>query len=88
MVLNDESCLICGTTHDLHVHHVFFGTANRRKSEKHGMKVYLCREHHTGNSGVHHNKQLDLEVKMWAQGKFEETHSRQHFINIFGKNYL
>lgn len=86
--LNDEHCLVCATTIGLEVHHVFFGTANRRKSEKYGMKVWLCREHHTGNAGVHHNRDLDLEIKKWAQARFEEEHSREHFRNIFGKSWL
>ena len=69
-------------------HHVFFGTANRKLSEKHGLKVWLCQEHHRGNTGVHNNRVLDLLLKEIAQRKFEETHHRQDFIKIFGKSYL
>lgn len=28
-------------------HHAIFGTAGRRLSERYGLKVYLCMEHHT-----------------------------------------
>jgi hypothetical protein len=101
-ILHDEKegCYVC--THNLvktpysdkrtfyvtECHHIFFGVANRRLSEKHGMKVRLCQEHHRGNTGVHNNRVLDLLLKEIAQRKFEETHSRQDFIQVFGKSYL
>lgn len=78
--------------YDLECHHIFFGTANRKLSEKYGLKVWLCKEFHTGNSGVHHNRTLDLLLKEMAQRKFEEhykgTYNRSDFIRIFGKSYL
>jgi hypothetical protein len=64
-----------------------FGTANRKLSEKYGLKVYLCAEHHRGNAGVHHNASLDLKLKQMAQSRFEEVHPELSFIKIFGKNY-
>lgn len=71
----------------VHEHHIFYGH-NRKKSEKYGMKVYLCPRHHTGDMGVHNgNKTLDLTLKMIAQRKFEEVY-KEEFIEIFGKNYL
>lgn len=83
-----EHCIICGAPYP-EIHHIFFGTANRKQSDKHGMTVPLCREHHRGNKGVHHNRTLDLELKELAQGKFEaEIGSRDTFRSIFGKSYL
>ena len=89
-VLQDEmQCIVCRTTHNLHEHHVFFGTANRKNSEKYGFKVWLCSRHHNGsNYGVHFNRNLDLKLKRMAQAKFEETHTREEFRAIFGKSYL
>lgn len=48
VVQKQKQCLICKTTKDLHEHHVFYGTGNRKVSERRGMKVYLCKYHHNG----------------------------------------
>lgn len=48
-----KECYVCGTTFNLHSHHVLFGTANRKLAEQDGLKVYLCWEHHEGTNGVH-----------------------------------
>ncbi len=37
---------------------------------------------------IHYQKQLDLELKQLAQKKFEESHSREKFIEHFIKSYL
>lgn len=86
---SSKECFVCGTTLNIHDHHVFFGTANRKMSEKYGLKVFLCQEHHTGSHGVHFNKALDEGLKMLAQAKFEEHYgSREDFIKEFGKSVL
>lgn len=89
IIQREKECYVCGKTTDLHDHHIFFGTSNRKQSEKHGMKVWLCQEHHTGNEGVHFNKGLDITLKRTAQVYFE-THigNRDQFREIFGKSYL
>ena len=89
IIQSDKECYVCGKVTDLHEHHIFFGTSNRKQSEKHGMKVWLCQEHHTGNNGVHFNKGLDMTLKRTAQVHFE-THigNREQFREIFGKSYL
>lgn len=85
----EPECIVCRTTYDLHEHHVFFGTANRKQSEKYGLKVWLCHRHHNGSdAGVHFNRELDLKLKRFAQAKFEETHTREEFRAIFGKSWL
>ena len=61
------------------------GTSNRKNSEKHGLKVWLCCEHH---HLVHMNREVDLSLIQIAQIKFEETHTREEFMAIFGKNWL
>lgn len=88
LISNEKACFICGTTRNINLHHIFFGTSNRKQSDKYGMWVYLCVEHHTGRNGVHFNKNLDLEIKQMAQKKFEETHTRDEFRAIFGKSWL
>ena len=82
-------CYVCGTTLDLHTHEIFYGTANRKQSIKYGCYVRLCGRHHNlSNEGVHFDKKLDELLKQTCQRKFEETHSRDDFIRIFGKSYI
>lgn len=86
---NERECWLCKRTSNLHCHHIFYGTANRKNSEKYGFKVWLCGYHHNMSKyGVHFNKTLDLTIKKVCQAKFEETHSRAEFVRIIGKNYL
>lgn len=85
----NKECFVCRTTYGLHDHHIFYGTSNRKQSEKYGLKVWLCgADHNLSNMGVHFNKELDLELKQLAQRKFEETHTREEFRAVFGKNWL
>jgi len=88
IIQNEKFCYVCGTTYGLEEHHVIGGTANRKQSEKYGLKVWLCPEHHRGNSGVHFNKERDLEIKKLAQETFEREHTREEFRAIFGKSWL
>lgn len=84
-------CYVCGTTEGLHLHHVFYGTANRRLSDADGLTVYLCYKHHNGsNNGVHLNKKLDLELKKKAETKWLECYAKtkDDFIQRYGKNYI
>lgn len=79
---------MCHRTGVLHSHHIF-GGPNRKWSEKYGLKIWLCPEHHNmSDNGVHFNKALDLQIKQIAQREFEDTYTREEFMRIFGKNYL
>ena len=80
-------CMLCGRP-AVHRHHVFFGTANRKQSERYGMVAWLCRECHQGQKGVHNNRQADLSLKREFQTIFEQNHSKDEFIRLFGKNFL
>lgn len=69
-------------------HHIF-GGPNRDHSEEAGLKVYLCLEHHTaGKFAVHRCKDTRRLLERIAQREFEEDHTREEFMEIFGKNYL
>lgn len=87
IIQRSKECLVCGTS-IVEEHHCFFGSANRKQSDKYGLTVWLCPEHHRGNSGVHFNPELDLEIKKMAQEAFEREHSRDTFRSIFGKSWL
>lgn len=81
-------CMICGTPYP-QVHHVFFGTANRKLSDTYHYVVPLCQSHHTGDTGAHFDRHLDLFLKQTAQKHFEANiGSRDAFREIFGKSWL
>lgn len=90
-ILQDKKeCYITGSTYNLEEHHIFFGTANRKISEKEGFKVWLTTEEHRGTYGVHgkFGRKLDLLLKQKAQREYEETHTREEFIKLIGKSYI
>jgi len=89
IIQDNKQCFVCAKPYDLHSHHICYGTSNRKQSEKYGLKVWLCVNHHTGAEGVHHNRDFDIELKKIAQTYFEATHgTREEFRSIFGKSYL
>lgn len=89
IISNERVCLVCGTPYNLHRHHIYYGTANRKQSEKYGCWCYLCAYHHNmSNEGVHFDKVLDLKLKEICQQAFERASTREKFMQIFGRNYL
>lgn len=95
---DDRTCYLCMKLHNdyqkrnfLQEHHVVFGSfgSGRRLSEKFGLKVYLCDEHHEhSDEAVHVNAQIRKMLCEDAQRKFEEVHPNLSFLEIFGKNYI
>jgi len=71
-------------------HHVFGGHANRKKSDDWGLTIRVCAYHHNmgGKKCVHENKQMQDELKRYAQEKFEELYDHDTFMEVFHKNYL
>lgn len=90
LLQRNKACYICGTTLGLHLHHIFYGTANRSISDADGCVVYLCQDHHTGARGVHFNKKLDLSLKMKCEQAYLKHYNKtiDDFIQRYGKNYL
>ena len=88
-ILQEEKCCwFCKTTYNLHEHHIYFGP-NRKISEMHGFKAWVCaREHNMSKNSVHFNREMDLELKRACQAKFEQAHTREEFIRLIGRNYL
>jgi hypothetical protein len=87
----EKECYLCGSQSMLEEHHVFGGTANRKISEKHGLKVWLCHQcHNEPPNGVHHNAKHNHQLKAEAQkaAMLYYGWSENTFIKIFGKNYL
>lgn len=70
------------------VHHIFDGP-NRHISEEQGLTVRLCLKHHReGKDAVHNNAGNMRILQRDAQEKYEQTHSREEFMSLIGKNYL
>lgn len=97
IIQTEKECYLCGCRipygfyDGLEDHHIFFGTSNRAKSEKLGLKVWLCGEtcHRTGKRAVHRNRETDLLIKRHAQEVYEDTYgNRTDFIREFGRSYL
>lgn len=89
IIQKNRECWVCKTTIGLHCHHIIYGTADRKKSDKYGLTVYLCGIHHNlSNEGVHFNKKLDMQLKQIAQKAFEEKYSHEKFMKVFHRNYL
>lgn len=83
-----DCCFFCGSPRMLEWHHIF-GAANKKNSEKYGLMVRLCHNcHNEPPHGVHHNAELMRSLRRHGQIVFEETHSREAFRKIFGRNYI
>jgi hypothetical protein len=90
-------CIHCGRYCVTHKHHIF-GAANRKWSEKYGLFIHLCPEHHNmSREGIHFNKDMmdryheigQREFERWYREKgFDAEHARHEFMRIFGRNYL
>ena len=86
-------CYLCkrnGSSDPLEEHHIF-GGANRKLSEKDGLKVCLCGRlcHRNGIGAVHKNKQASDRLKAEAQKAWEERYgTRGQFVKRYGRNYL
>ena len=89
IIQDRKECIICGSW-NVEDHHIFFGPAKRKLSEIYGLKVWLCPTHHRLTNGVHgkNGHKLDMELKQLGQKAFEWEHTREEFIERFGKNYL
>lgn len=90
-----EICYLCQKLHPeiwpgyaTEEHHIIFGTANRKQSEKYGLKVYLCKAHHTeSKESPHKNHEIARLLQRDAQKAFEATFPDKDFMEIFGRNY-
>ena len=98
MQTNQNYCYLCGKPNrrdrnlfnGLEEHHCIEGNGRRELSERYGLKVYLCGItcHREGPNSVHKNEAVAEKLKQEAQRKFEETHSREEWIEAFTKSYV
>lgn len=85
-----KECYITQSTSDLHKHHIF-GGANRSRSERYGLWVWLRADwHNMSDYGVHFNKELARRLKREAQAAAMQKYgwTKEQFIAMFGRSYL
>ena len=91
IISSKKECYICHTNINLHIHHIFYGR-NRKNSDKDGLVVYLCQEHHMGNYGIHgkYGHSIDLYLKRIGQKAWQDYYNKtkEDFLKEFKKNYL
>lgn len=91
-----EYDMIDGTP-NVHRHHIFEGTANRRISDEDGLWVPLSYEHHEGKMSVHMNKEMSTLMHIIGQLAWEkhcvaggesEENARELFRKRYGRSCL
>ena len=89
IISNEKACFFCGSQKGLQRHHIYAGS-RRAASEKYGLWVWLCLEHHTGsNYSVHTCKRLNDYLQERGQREFEkQIGTREDFIKIFGRSFI
>lgn len=81
-------CYLCGKEGPTEEHHIF-GGPNRKKSERYGLKVYLCPDcHRNGKHAVHKDAGTMQILHEAGQMAFELNYGHDEFMRVFGKNYL
>jgi len=79
-----QPCRVCGKT-AIELHHIFYGKANKKLSDKYNLVIWVCRDCH---SRMHSDKAFRQIYQDMAKKKFQREHPELSFIRIFGKNYI
>ncbi len=85
-----NKCFICGRRGPTEYHHIF-GAANRKKSDKDGMTVWLCHScHNEMPNGVHQNRAIRRQLQAVAQRRWMEFYNKteDEFRSAYGRSYL
>lgn len=90
---DSSKCFLCGRNGSfdpLEKHHVFPGNPNRKHSEEDGLFVFICgdRCHRNGKLSAHKSAVTAELLKVEAQKAYEDRHTREEFVQRYGKNYL
>ena len=88
IIQQDNSyCYVCGKGGNLECHHVFNGTANRKKSDDDGAYIYV---HHTCHMWLHNHPISNKTIKARCQKIWQEHYNKttNDFIKRYGKSYI
>lgn len=83
-------CYLCGKFCRTEEHHIF-GAANRKRSEKYGLKVDLCRAcHNLPPHGAHFDRETMQKLHEIGEQTMLDFYGINipTFISLFGRNYL
>lgn len=88
----DKECYLCRrfynlrTARGLEEHHILYGRGRRELSERYGLKVWLCHNHHNEPPlGVHFDPAARRVLEQAAQFAFDELHGPGSFAKVFGE---
>ena len=81
-------CYFTGSVDNLDKHHIFLGTANRKKSEQYGCWVWITHWLHMRIHQDHEFTSYRYELQKEAQRRFEAIYGHEKFMQEFHKNYL
>lgn len=84
-ILTDDlgHCIKCKKS-PVDIHEIYCGS-KRQVSMKNGFCVPLCRDCHRIVTDI---RVADLELRKICQEVYEQTHTREEFIKLIGRNYL
>lgn len=89
----ERECWICReyynlyTPYGLEEHHILYGRGRRALSERYGLKVWLCHNHHNEPPlGVHFNPETRQELEKAARAAFDAQHGAGSFDRVFGED--
>lgn len=89
IIQSERECFFCGKLTGLEEHHVFGGVANRKISERYGLKIFCCDYHHRDpRNGVQYNPEMNLKLKQEAQRAFQNIYGHKLWMQLIRKNYL
>lgn len=92
IISESKRCYICGKKDNLHLHHIFGGTANRKKSDEDKLTVWLCASCHNAihTSVKEFDRWLAKALKQLGQQRYKEYYKKtdEDFIKRYGKSYL
>lgn len=92
MYSNEAVCWLCGKPAECH--HVYAGVGRRQVSDREGCYIYLCHEHHQGQTGVHSDIRFKDWLKRDCQQRWEEREglhgeeAHEAFRRLFGQSYV
>ena len=90
MNTDPTKCFICGRRGSTECHHIFPG-ANRKRSDRDGMTVYLCHYcHNEPPTGVHQNRAIRRQLQAIAQRRWMEFYNKteDEFRAAYGRSYI
>lgn len=81
-------CFFCGTPVNDVVHHLIFGSANRRKADEDGLTVHICDKCHTMGSKterIHDNQMAEKLSKAFGQAIYERNALANKEVETIGE---